>query len=249
MKNFDIKLEKTLDLSRWKEFSNFVKGMWIGNYRLNFLENCGNRKFHGNFIPEIPYIMMLRYTNIGDSILDPMAGSGTTGDVGKLIDRNVDMFDLNPINDDIQYADSLFKDFGNEKYDLIIWHPPYSNIIKFSDHLSDLSNYKYSEFLEKFKLASSNITKSLKAGKYLILVCGEIYANGEEIPLGFLCSQILKSNGFIIKGIIVKDYGETQGGNIYNSKNKNLQIYRHLKYGTWEFSGDYIFVLKKEKTK
>lgn len=232
-----------IDLTRWKEYEHiWTHSLWVGKYRKQFLKNCGSRKFHGNFIPEIPYQMMLRYTRCGEWVLDPMAGSGTTGDVAKFLGRNCDMFDLNPVRSDIKKADVLTYDYG-KKYDLIILHPPYSNIIKFSDDGNDLSLLYWENFLDKFCVLCSNVDKFLKKNRYLILVCGEIYCAGEEIPLGFYCSDILRKIGYLRKAIIVKDYGETKGGD--KNLNKGLMRYRHLKHGTWEFCGDFIFVMRK----
>jgi DNA modification methylase len=80
-------LIKELELKNWRDFAELTKSLWVGDYRLKFLKHCGSRTFHGNYIPEIPYVMMLRYSKVGSRILDPMAGSGTTGDVGRLMER------------------------------------------------------------------------------------------------------------------------------------------------------------------
>jgi site-specific DNA-adenine methylase len=135
---------------------------------------------------------------------------------------------LNPIRSDIKFANALDYDFGVDLYDMIFLHPPYANIVKFSEKSEDLSRYSHKIFLEKFTEVSKNVVKSLKSNGYLILVCGNVYADGEEIPLGFYCSDILRSFGLKRK-----------------AKTKNLQTYRHLKNGTWEFCGDFIFVMNK----
>jgi DNA modification methylase len=146
---------------------------------------------------------------------------------------------------DIKFANALDYDFGVDLYDMIFLHPPYANIVKFSEKSEDLSRYSHKIFLEKFTEVSKNVVKSLKSNGYLILVCGNVYADGEEIPLGFYCSDILRSFGLKRKAVIVKDYGETKGGLVSNPKTKNLQTYMHLKNGTWEFCGDFIFVMNK----
>jgi len=233
-----------LDLNNWKDYKNvWTHSLWIIDKRNNKYGDC---KFHGNFIHEIPYQMMMRYTKTEDWVLDPAAGSGTTGDVAKELGRNCDMYDLNPIRKDIKEGDTLTSHYPRE-YDLIIFHPPYSNIISYSNKENDLSSVKdYKEYLDKFKKAVLNLNRYLKSGHYFILVCGEVWERGEEIPLGFYCSEIIREIGYIRKGVIVKNYGDTEGGKVYNRKNKALQRYRHLKNGTWEFSFDMIWVMKKK---
>ena len=230
-----------LDLTKWKELDNiWTHSLWCGNYRMKELQECGNRKFHGNFIPEIPYQMMLRYTKEGEKVLDPFAGSGTTGDVAKILNRDCDMYDLNPVRDDIKKADARSFDY-NCMYHLVILHPPYADIIKFSNDVDDLSMSYPEPFLTEFRKMVLNISKYLLSGRYLILVCGEIWVKGEEFPLGVYCSDIIRDCGFERRGIIVKDYG--QG---IKDETQNLKRYRHLKNGTWDFFGDTVFVMRKK---
>lgn len=239
--------KREISINEWKSYPEiWTHALWTGNYRLDFLKDCGDRKFHGNFIPEIPFQMMMRYTKKNDYVLDPMVGSGTTGDVAKMLERNCDMFDLNPLRKDIVEVDASIYKFANKKYDLIMWHPPYFNIIQFSKKENDLSNKKtLEEFLKESETVVFNLDQSAKDSSTIVVVCGEIYKNKEEIPLGFYITEMFKKIGWKRKAVIIKDYGETKGGNVTNPKNKNLQRYRHLKNGTWNFCGDFIFILKK----
>lgn len=230
-----------IDLSKWRESEAWTHGLWVGDYGIPKIKDCGSRKFHGNYVPHIPYQMMLRYSKVDDNVLDVFAGSGTTDDVAKILGRNCDMFDISPVRDDVRKSDAETV-FLDKEYQIIFLHPPYANIIKFSDDKEDLSNLKLEEFYSKFRRIVKNILPSLTTNGVVVLVCGEIYQNGEEIPLGFYLGEIIREFGLKRKAVIVKDYGETCGGAVYSPKNRNLQRYRHLKYGTWEFFGDMIQV-------
>lgn len=234
--------------SEFEDDSIWTNARWIGNYRMERLRNCGDRKFHGNFIPEIPYQMIRRYTVEGDWVLDPMAGGGTTRDVAKILNRNCDMFDISPVRNDIEYGDAALLEL-NKMYPLIILHPPYFNIVKFSNEKEDVSNLKtITEFLDQMSAIFSQLDKFLMLNGHFCLVCGNIYHEKEEHPLGFYLSEIIrKSLGWKRKAIIFKDYGETKGGKVSNPKNQRLMRYRYLKYGLWGISGDYIFVFRKEE--
>ena len=71
---------------------------------------------------------------------------------------------------------------------LAILHPPYADIIKFSDLKDDLSNAKsLKEFLGKFAEVLKNTIEILKNGRYLAIVIGDKYTAGKWIPLGFYC--------------------------------------------------------------
>ena len=77
-----LKREKTsgindINLMRWKEYEDVITdSLWTLPKR----DTAGAHLawYWGNFIPQIPRQLMLRYTKKGDWVLDAFAGSGTT---------------------------------------------------------------------------------------------------------------------------------------------------------------------------
>ena len=238
-----------LDLNNWKDYLGDLTtdSLWISDKskkfiipRREFLPK-NSPTFHGLFISEIPYQFIRRFTKQGEIVWDCFGGSGTTKKVADLLKRKCIINDLNPKEEFIIPGDS---EFFNPKTNvqMIIMHPPYHNIIKYSDKKNDGSNFNsIEEFLFWFEKVCKNVTKYLDKKRFLILVCGNIYSDGEEHTLGVWCKDILKKNGFRCKSHIVKDYGETKGGN----KNYNLNYYRQLKGHFNNFYGDNIFILQK----
>ena len=55
-----------------------------------------NPKYRGNWAPQIPRNLILRYSKEKDLVLDPMCGCGTTLVECKLTGRNAIGFDINP---------------------------------------------------------------------------------------------------------------------------------------------------------
>ena len=51
--------------------------------------------YRGNWAPQIPRALILKYTNPGDTVLDPMVGSGTTCIEALLLNRNCIAVDIN----------------------------------------------------------------------------------------------------------------------------------------------------------
>ena len=126
---------------------------------------------------------------------------------------------------------------------LLIMHPPYHNIIKFSDHPDDLSNcYDVDHFQERFLQVYHNIAGFLEPGRHLAVVIGDIYQNGEWVPLqSLLTTQLLAAGNLRLKSIIVK--------NMVNNRAKrnqeHLWRYRALANGFYIFKHEYIALFQK----
>jgi len=61
----------------------------------------GNNKYNGVTPAFVIWNLLQRYTKEGDLVVDPMAGSGTTIDVAKELNRKAIGYDLNIVRPDI----------------------------------------------------------------------------------------------------------------------------------------------------
>ena len=257
MSNLDIETNITgkfsdIKLSQWRDYLDNITtdALWVepkhkkdGKFiipKRDFLPE-NSSKFHGLFIPEIPYQFITRFTKKDETVWDCFGGSGTTYKVAQHLKRDCIINDLNPQEDYIVQGDSTTFD-PQRNVQLLFMHPPYHNIIKYSDNSKCGSNCKSIEgFLNWFEKVVKNCIQYLDRDRFLVLVCGNIYQNSEEHTLGVWCKDIIRKKGFKLKSHIIKDYGETKGG----QKNYNIQYYRQLKGNFNNFYGDNIFILQK----
>ncbi len=256
-----------IDMKNWHDYSEiYTDSLWIIDKRDNSGAHNGN--YHGNFVPQIPRQLLTRYTKKGDWVLDPFMGSGTTlietqrmerNAVGvelqqtvaedafeKIKSENSDKTTTKVIVGDSRTVDleKYFNKFGINKVQFVIMHPPYWDIIKFSDDQKDLSNSTTLEqFLSSFGEVIDNTTKVLEKNRYCAVVMGDKYANSQVIPLGFHCMNLFLEKGFMLKAILVKNFGETKG----KSNQQGIWRYRALASDFYVFKHEYIFVFKKVK--
>lgn len=122
-------------------------------------------------------------------------------------------------------VNEVLKNRKKRNVQLAILHPPYADIIKFSDQKDDLSNTKsLREFLEKFSAALKNTIEILEKGRYLAIVIGDKYTAGRWIPLGFYCLNEAQKLGLTLKSIIIKN----MAGNRAKQNKESVWRYRAL---------------------
>lgn len=256
-----------INLNRWKEYDDIrTDSLWIIGKR----DSTGvhTADYWGNFIPQIPNQMIKRYTKKGEWVLDPFVGCGTTLIESQRLGRNGigvelqeavaqkarDFISSEPnkygvvsqvVTNDSTTTDfkALLRSHKQKSAQLLIMHPPYFDIIKFSNHPRDLSNAaSVDQFLHMMNTIVDNASAVLDKGHYFVLVIGDKYSRGEWIPLGFLTMNEILQRGFSLKSIIVKNFEETTA----KRNQKELWRYRALVGGFYIFKHEYIFVFKKK---
>ena len=256
-----------LDLSNWKNLTDvWTDTLWFIPNRDNSGAHSGH--YHGNFVPQIPHQLLTRYTKQGDFVLDPFSGSGTTlieaqrmgrNSIGIELQQGVAMEAIERIHseqkdgivadtfvDDSRTFDTkrILETYKIDNVQFIIYHPPYWDIVKFSDDENDLSNSATLDvFIDNFKQVVHNTIKILEKQHYCAVVIGDKYANSQIIPLGFYCMQAMQQKGLTLKATIVKNFEETKG----KANQRALWRRRALQNGLYIFKHEYIFVFRKEK--
>jgi len=94
----------------------------------------GSSKYIGATPSWVIWQCLQRYTKPGDTVLDPMCGSGTTLDVCTDLGRKGIGFDLAPTRADIRQGDARKIVQPSGSVDFVFVDPPYSTHIEYSDH-------------------------------------------------------------------------------------------------------------------
>lgn len=214
-------------------------------------------KWRGNWSPYIPRNILLRYSQPGDLVLDQFAGGGTTLVEAKLLNRNIIGVDCNDValarcEEKIDFehdgadgtvvvrkGDARNLDFvADESIDLICTHPPYANIIKYSDGIpEDLSQLKIKDFLEAMKPVVNECYRVLKKDKFCAILMGDTRQKGCMQPMSFDVMKIFQDAGFILKELIIKEQHNCRATGYWKTNS--------VKYNFLLIAHEYLFVFRK----
>lgn len=183
----------------------------------------GNNQYRGNTSGGIisDFLDFAHRTPSG-LFVDPMEGGKTSADVAEKKGIRYKGFDLksgfNIIRDD------LGQRLG-EQADTIFCHPPYWQMIKYSNHQDDLSNGTLDEFLKKLQLAMMNVYDALTPGGMYGILMGNWRSKGTYYPL---CSLTLTVCPGKLKEEIIKIQNNCMSDNrIYNGVGKTFIPIKH----------------------
>lgn len=190
-------------------------------------------------------------------VLNQFAGGGTTLVEAKLLNRDIIGIDINDValercreKVDFDYEPSKGKVYINkgdarhldaipdESIDLICTHPPYADIIKYSDGIDgDLSQLKVKDFLEQMKPVAEECFRVLKKGKFCAILIGDTRQKGCMIPMSFDVMKIFQDAGFTLKELIIKEQ--------HNCKATGYWKTNSVKYNFLLIAHEYLFVFRK----
>jgi hypothetical protein len=264
-----------IDLARWKEYDDVItETLWLLGARDKSGAHVGD--YWGNFVPQIPNQILRRFTRRYEVVLDFFNGMGTTliecrrlgrhgigvelsAEVTKRAESRIESSEnVHGVSTHIIVGDSRSTDvvdairtqlgtLGHAKAACVLLHPPYHDIVKFSDDPNDLSNAPSTErFLKDFGRVVANATALLADDRHLVLVIGDRYAKGACVPLGFYCTQVCLDHGLQLRAINVKDI---QGNERGKGIDTNLWRYRALRHGLYVFKHEYVIVFRKPITR
>jgi hypothetical protein len=215
-----------------KEFSLEKTTVWSFENRGKWASHRGN--YRGNWAPEIPRNLILRYTEPDEVVLDQMVGSGTTLVECKLLDRNGIGVDINldalmvawnrldfayPPTSSTQrlyLGDARKLDpniIPDGTVDLIATHPPYANIIPYSKERKegDLSKvHSIDEFISGMEEVAKESLRVLKPGRHCAVLIGDTHKHKHYVPIAFRVLETFLDVGFILREDVIKRQWHTQ---------------------------------------
>jgi len=200
-------LSRNTDLEqRLEAYGNGFYGLYTENTELCSVVSYpdrgpwGDPSYRGNCSGHLIKDLILRFGC--RSVFDPAEGSGTVRDVVAGINQY--------LNEDIQYEgmdlkqgwDVLSGPLPARQFDMVWYHPPYWDIVRYSESPHDLSSCRsFEEFEGKLNRSVERLFEAIKPGGILAILIGDKRRNGEYYPL--LRSLLYNKTGQL-KAIIIK---------------------------------------------
>lgn len=267
IENQKVKLHKKWNINKWgpsEEYKPESTTVWSFPNRGDWATHIGD--YRGNFSPFLPRNLLEKYTKKGEWVLDQMGGSGTTLVECKLLQRNaigVDInpeaimiarnrldFDYNPSSSD--YNEPIIKTYvgdarnlnkiKNESIDLIITHPPYVSIIKYTKDKveGDISRLNVKTYLQAMKEIAEESFRVLKPDKYCAILIGDTRKQRHFVPIAYKVMQQFLDVGFVLKEDIIK---------LQHKVTTNRGRWSKPYYDFYKIMHEHLFVFRKPKTK
>jgi len=244
-----------------KNFEEEQTSVWSFKQRGKWATHSG--EYRGNWSPYIPRNVILKYAKPGELVLDYFCGAGTTAVESKLLGRRCFALDINDkaielakknvdfeIDDRGQqiYEPKLFVDDARDlsflqdnSVDLICSHPPYANIIHYTDSKEgDLSFFDIDDFLKEMSKVARESFRVLKPGRQCAILIGDTRRKKHVISLGFKFINVYLDAGFKLRELVIKRQ--------HNCKTTGFWHANSIKYNFLLLAHEYLPIFEKPKS-
>jgi hypothetical protein len=124
--------------------------------------------------------------------------------------------------------------------DLICAHPPYTNIIHYTDSKEgDLSFLDIDEFLQEMTKVARESIRVLKPGRQCAILIGDMRKEKHVIPLGFKFIDVYLETGFKLTELVIKRQ--------HNCKTTGFWYNNSIKYNFLLLAHEYLPIFEKPR--
>ncbi len=199
----------------------------------------GSNKYAGVTPAFVIYNMVKRYTEPGDLVLDPMAGSGTTLDVCVEEGRRCKAFDVNPTRSEIVQNDARKIPLPDESVDMVFIDSPYGDNIDYNDQPANIGKIsaETDEFYGELEKVMAECYRVLKPGKAIGWLIGDQWVKKKFTPVGLLVYERLARKFDTVDIVCVARRGQSSNTGVWHN--------RALRFNFYLRGFKYLFIMRK----
>jgi DNA modification methylase len=264
IENQEVKIGNNWKISEFAPPEGYVpetSSVWSFPNRGSWATHASN--YRGNWSPYIPRNLILKYTKVGDLVLDQMVGSGTTlvecsllgrSAIGVDINREAILVALDRLNFSYNALDSEYPEdlkirtyigdarnlnlIEDDSIDLIATHPPYAGMINYTNSRvdGDLSSQKLIGYLKEMRVVAAEAFRVLKCDKCCAILIGDTRKHLHYIPISTRVLEVFLDAGFVLKEDIIKLQWKTK---------TTREKWRGKKYEFYKIAHEHLYIFRK----
>jgi site-specific DNA-methyltransferase (adenine-specific) len=256
------RVASTLTKEEWREYT---KTVWN-------IANTTDPEHPAVFPPEIPRRLIKMFSFVGEIILDPFAGTGTTGRVAAELKRHGVCIDQSEVYVERMHRDRALLNGSSHMFEVLlgdaralrmddnsvglaITSPPYWNKADYGAGKNNLGNVGgYLEFVASLRPAFSEVFRVLAPGRKLCVNTANVNQHTEHglltFPLAADLVVLLRELGFVLINEIIWNKDGTGGK--WGSANGQRPIFGSYPYPPnflFKNVHEYIIIVAKPPTK
>ncbi len=153
----------------------------------------GSSAYRGATPSWVIWNLLRRYTEPGELVVDPMAGSGTTLDVAVDLEREALGFDLQSLREDILEEDARDLPLRDAVVDFVFLDPPYGKNLKYSGKANCIGELDAHEeaYFQAMDKVFREAWRVLKPGRHLAVYACDIWSRRSFVPIGARFAHLL----------------------------------------------------------
>ena len=218
--------------------------------------------YRGNWAPEVPRNLILRYTRPGETVLDPMVGGGTTlmeclltNRQGIGVDIEPEAVDLAASNMDLGYRPI---DWTNDRAPVRLFvgdarrldllpdasihlaalHPPYAGIIAYGPATNgfNLSRLPIDRYITAMRDVAAETYRVLVPNRHCAVLIGDTRRHKHYVPLAARILEQFLEAGFVLREDIIK---------LQHKMKSTRENWRGSKYDFYLIAHEHLYVFRK----
>ena len=192
----------------------------------------GSASFRGATPSYVIWNVVQRYSQQGETVLDPFCGSGTTLDVCKDTGRKGIGFDVAPARADVGNADARSLPLKHKSVDLVFFDPPYADNLDYSDDPRCLGKLKADgRWQRAMRLVLAECARVLRDDRMLAAYVCDVRTKQRFHPLGFELLELSREHFLVVDVVCVVRHNKTlQMGNYRRAADEGNFFLRGFNY-------------------
>ena len=200
---------------------------------------AGDASFNGVTPAGCAANLVRRYSRPSELVVDPMAGSGTIGDVARALGRRAISFDLSPRRREVFRGDARAWPLPDEVAALAVIDSPYSDNIAYGGDPRCLGRISCRDprFYEEMNRVAHEALRVLQSGGILAWIIADEYRGGVYTPVGFRLLRVLTETFEPIDTIALVRHHDRSASPMWEHRARRFNFYlRGFKF---------LFILRK----